>query len=420
MAAAVSLAAAAIGANSSDAGAQRSGHVMAQAVPLLTRATPTAGGSHRTEGYLTQPVIGAEGELAGGRVRAHLMLDLEGLTLRRGELNTGGYGEGYVDRRHPHTYVHEAIVSAVVAPRVAGSPLGLSLSVGRGFAPFGSDDPMVRTFVKYPVNHHLAQVLERVVAIGAARWRWVGVEGAVFNGDEPVGAGDSPRWERFGDSWSGRLTIFPVGGVELAGSVARVESPEEPTGHGLDQRKYALTARYERNGLYALSEWASTEEWSPGGFAYRTSSLLAEAVLHRRPGTLGVRLERTERPEEERGVDLFRTVRPHTDFNILGVTRWTTVSLHAAPAAAAVAIPRIHLAVNSFVEVAALHVATSGARGVFVPTAFYGSDRLWMISAGARVTMGGAHRRMGRYGVAERLPAFAGPSAAMPHHEHQH
>jgi hypothetical protein len=405
-------------ANSTAARAQRSGHVMAQAVPLLTRATPTAGRVSLTEGYLTQPMLGAEGELLGGRLRGHLMLDFEGLTLRRGELNTGGYGEGYVDRRHPHTYLHEAIVSAMAAPRLAGAPLGLSLSVGRGFAPFGSDDPMVRTFVKYPVNHHLAQVLERVVAIGAARWRGVGVEGAVFNGDEPVGAADRPRWERFGDSWSGRLTIFPVGGVELAGSLARVTSPEEPTGHGLDQRKYALTARYERDGLYALSEWASTEEWSPGGFAYRTGTLLAEAVLKRRPGTLGLRVERTERPEEERAADRFRTVRPHTDFSILGITRWTTVALHAAPAAAAAAIPAIGLRATPFLEIAAVHVANAGAPGVFTPTAFYGSDRLWMLSAGARVTVGGAHRRMGRYGVAERLPAFAAPATGMPHHEH--
>jgi hypothetical protein len=217
------------------------------------------------------------------------------------------------------------------------------------------------------------------------------------------------------------LTIFPVGGVEIAGSLARVASPEEATGQGLDQRKVALTARYERNGLYALSEWASTSEWTPAGFAYRTGSFLAEGVITRRPGTLGLRVERTERPEEERPLDPFRTVRPHTDYSILGVTRWTTVTLHAAPAAAVIRAPRLALEAFPFVEIAALHVANVGAPGVFTPIAFYRSERPWMLSAGARVTVGGAHRRMGRYGVAERLPAFAQPREAMQHPgHHQH
>ena len=45
----------------------------------------------------------------------------------------------------------------------------VSLSIGKGFAPFGTDDPMVRPFVRYPVNHHLSQILERGVAIAAGR-----------------------------------------------------------------------------------------------------------------------------------------------------------------------------------------------------------------------------------------------------------
>ena len=84
----------------------------------------------------------------------------------RGELSTGGYGEGYVDRRHPHSYVHELLAGVEDAVRRA---ICRSVIVGRGFAPFGSDDPMVRPFEKYPVNHHLAQVLERVLAVGAVR-----------------------------------------------------------------------------------------------------------------------------------------------------------------------------------------------------------------------------------------------------------
>ena len=48
-------------------------------------------------------------------------------------MSTGGYGEGYVDRRHPHAYVHELL--AGVESSVGG--LHASLFAGRGFAPFG-------------------------------------------------------------------------------------------------------------------------------------------------------------------------------------------------------------------------------------------------------------------------------------------
>ena len=40
------------------------------------------------------------------------MFNFEGLTLGRGELSTAGFGEGYVDRRHPHAYVHELLAGA--------------------------------------------------------------------------------------------------------------------------------------------------------------------------------------------------------------------------------------------------------------------------------------------------------------------
>jgi len=149
----------------------------AQAIPLVTPADPTATRAVLTEGYLTQPMFMAH---AGWR-RLHgvLTLNFEGLTQTRGELSTGGYGEGYVDRRHPHAYVHELL--AGVEDSVRGTHL--SLYAGRGFAPFGSDDPMVRPFEKYPVNHHLAQILERVLVVGAARAGPVIGELGVFNGD---------------------------------------------------------------------------------------------------------------------------------------------------------------------------------------------------------------------------------------------
>src|SRR4051812_30981304 len=86
----------------------QTGSVMVQAIPLVTRADPTATHSALTEGYLSQPMVMAHG--AWSSLEGVGTLDFEGLTLERGELSTGGYGEGYVDRRHPHAYVHEALL----------------------------------------------------------------------------------------------------------------------------------------------------------------------------------------------------------------------------------------------------------------------------------------------------------------------
>src|SRR5688572_28895336 len=102
--------------------------------------------------------------------------------MARGELSTGAFGEGYVDRRHPHTYLHELIVTG----SGSAGPVAFSVSGGRGFAPFGTDDPMMRPFEKYPINHHLAQILERALLMGALRLGPAMVEAATFGGDEPT------------------------------------------------------------------------------------------------------------------------------------------------------------------------------------------------------------------------------------------
>ena len=202
---------------------------MVQAIPVVTRANPTATKGSLTEAYLTQPIAMAHASWSW--MRGIATVNLEGLTLERGELNTGGYGEGYVDRRHPHAYVHELLVGA----EASRSALSASLFAGRGFAPFGSDDPMARPFEKYPINHHLAQVLERLVVVGAVRYRRMIGEAALFNGDEPSTPGSPPELDRFGDSWVGRLTLLPIDGAEVSASLADVSSPELPGGHGLDQ-----------------------------------------------------------------------------------------------------------------------------------------------------------------------------------------
>ena len=45
-----------------------------------------------------------------------------------------------------------------------------------------------------------------------------------------------PLMRRMGDSWSVRATALPSRGMEVQGSYARVASPEQREGFGLDQR----------------------------------------------------------------------------------------------------------------------------------------------------------------------------------------
>jgi hypothetical protein len=368
--------------------------VMAQAIPLITRADPTATRGALTEGYLTQPIIMTHA--SRGWLRGISTLNFEGLTIDRGELSTGGYGEGYVDRRHPHAYVHELLTGA--ESNVGG--LHASLFAGRGFAPFGSDDPMARPFEKYPVNHHLAQVLERIVSVGALRYGPVVGEFGFFNGDEPTGPGSSPAFDRFGDSWASRLTVLPLRDAEVSASYASVTSPEVRVGHGLDQRKGSVVARFGRETTttwhYAMLEWARTDERDNGSLTTRLTSVLGEAAGCSHGVVVAGRLERTDRPEEERLLDPFRTPRPSSDLSNLGVSRWTllTVSISA---------PRMQQGFVSgrpFVELARVGVAPGTPPGIFNPELRYGTRRMWMYSAGVRLRAGSMHDRMGRYGAA--------------------
>ena len=68
--------------------------VGARAVPVATHAAPVLYGRPATELYVTQPSLMGHLGLAGGRLRLAGTLSLEGLTLRRGELNPGIWGKG--------------------------------------------------------------------------------------------------------------------------------------------------------------------------------------------------------------------------------------------------------------------------------------------------------------------------------------
>src|SRR2546427_524608 len=221
-------------------------HFSGQAIPLLTTTNAVPGGATLTEGRLVQPVLMLEGAALGDHLQLHAMGDFEGWTIPHGQLATGAYGEGYYDRRHPHTYVHELMLTGADVLGPLGSRIVVSVSAGKGFAPFATDDPMSRPPMLYPANHHLAQILERAVAVAAITAGKVTFEGGTFNGDEPEYPSQWPKWNRFGDSWALRASGRPVSGLEAQVSRAHVHSPEHRQGAGTDQEKWSASARWER------------------------------------------------------------------------------------------------------------------------------------------------------------------------------
>ncbi len=377
---------------------------------LLTTANPALLGRRYTEGYLTQPNL--MGDATVGPVRFTGTLNFEGYTLRRGELNAGIYGEGYADRRHPHTLVHEAML-ALATPTRAG--FRLTVAGGKGFTPYGTDDPMMRPFVKYPVNHHHAQILERVQLLGAVQFargdRSVTVEQGWFNGDEPVGPFTGPQWSRVGDSRSTRLTVAPHRAIEWQVSRAFVRSPGLIQGGAFDHNQLSSSLRYDvPDKRYALLEIARTDESLGAQRVFRFASALVETSMVHRGWAFSGRAERTDRPESERLLDLFRIPNGHVDFQLVGVTRWSigTVQL-AAPRTG---IPRLRSThVTPFVEVARATARALRTPAVFVPAEFYGSDTQWSVSVGARIHVGTMRRRMGHYVLPAGIRSSNFPSA---------
>ena len=383
----------------------------AHAIGLYTHADPVPGGGSADEVRVVQPIVMLRAGLNGRRLVLTSTANLEGLTIPGGELAPGDWGEGFMDRRHPHTYVHELVVSFNDLLGQLDGDGELSLSAGKGFAPFGTDDPMSRPVIRYPVNHHLAQILERAVAIVALRQGWATLEAGLFNGDEPERPGQWPRVaHRFGDSWSARGTLTPLAGAEVEASYAHVHSPEHRPGAGPDQTKWSAAARWERlvghDPVYALVEWARTSE-AGGFFVYH--SVLGEGAWEHGSHRLLWRVERTERPEETRTLDPFRSVRPHLDNSILGRTRWTIVtagySVRLLPLRSRYQIePQVEMAYGSVRSLEGL---------AFDPATFYGRTTFWSVNAGIRVGWGMSMHRMGRYGALDQLSAMQGPDSHM-------
>jgi hypothetical protein len=356
-----------------------------QAIPAATETNVVPGNRSLAELRVVQPLGMLDVSGFDDRVRFIATIDFEKYTIAHGELAPGDWGEGFADRRHPHTLVHQLML-------VVGSPR-IFAGAGKGFVPFGTDDPMTRPVVRYPVNHHLSQILERAVGFAGVAAGPVLLEGALFNGDEPVSPGSWPAMSRFGDSWATRLTVMPVTGLEAQLSYAFVHSPENRPGAGPDDAKLSASARWERGHWYGLVEWAQTRT-AGGAFVFRSG--LAEGAL-----TLGsqrpyLRVERSDRPEEERlFASPFRTRRPLFENSLLGITRWTVVT--AGDAMELRRTRRVRLA--PFVEGSYLRIARVGG-GVFDPQIQYGRTKGFAVSAGVRLAAGMRMPRMGRYAKA--------------------
>jgi hypothetical protein len=133
--------------------------------------------------------------------------------------------------------------------------------------------------------------------------------------------------------------------------------------------------------------------------------VLAEGAWTTGPHRLQYRFEITERPEEER-ISGFRSLRPHLENSILGITRWTahTVGYEVA------AVRYAALEVRPFAEVEYASIGKVGG-GLFDVEQLYGRRHIWSITLGLRVTAGALMHRMGRYGAAEEH------GMSMHHHE---
>jgi len=385
---------------------------MAQAFPVVTIGAPGHEDSplHETGWYVTQPAIMTHLEGLGRRLVLHTTLNFEGMVQDRGELSFGGWGEGYIDKRHPHTLLHEAMLSYNLFD-VRGSQL--SISAGKGFAPFGTPDPMSRPGLKYPTNHHLSQILERWTVNAVWRKdRW-SVEAGVFGGEEPSGPYDFSNIESFGDSWSARVARRWGGEDgstaqwEASASIASVTEIAHTTSSETTWLwNAALRPAITIGGshVYALIEASASYLTDHTDFF----SVLAEARYDHAGHQPYVRVEYASRPEYEReatsGSGFFRY---HDHEDPLGSTRWLITT-----AAYAYEVTGTPWSIRPFVE--AQYNQVRGDRGPVSATDLYGTTSFWALSIGARIFLIGGPMKMGTYGVLDPMTQMDRRMNAMP------
>jgi hypothetical protein len=304
---------------------------MAHVFPAATFAAPFSADSplNRTDLNFPHAAAMANLESPGSRWVFRFMPNFEGLTLPDGEPTFGGWGEGFIDARHPHTLLHEAMLSYNWWNAPGGA---LSISAGRGFAPFGTEDPMYRPALKYPTNHHLSQILERwTVNLSYLSNAGLGIEVGVFDGDEPEDWLDIGNYRHFGNSFSGRLS-YRFGDVvagtapwEVSASYGYVQETHGGDHAHLTQLFNAAlrhAGTYGFGTVYGLAEASMSEPDHGEGYW----SLLAETQVGLGPGRRHApfyRIEYATRPEYPRdateGEGFFRY---DHGVGAAGATRW--------------------------------------------------------------------------------------------------
>lgn len=391
---------------------------MAQVFPMVTVGAPGTDGPLRaTEAYATQPAVMMNVESPGSSIVLRTTLNFEGVTQPDGELTFGGWGEGFIDKRHPHTLLHELMLSVNFWEM---GEAAASISAGKGFAPYGTDDPMARPIVKYPTNHHLSQILERWTVNGALLWRGWSLEAGLFGGAEPTGPYDMSNIESFGDSWSVRTArrfgdgMGPLAEWEVSASYARVREEHHGVAQTTSLRNIALrhdaaTATGRRYALLELSNSQGADDDD------RYFSLLGEGLVQIGRHQPYARIEYATRPEYARGTGSDGFFRYDHDEHAIGATRWLIPAVGYG-----YSLSGYPLSIRPFVE--AQYHFVGEERGGIDPEALFGSDSFASVSLGVRLFVGGDAMRMGSYGVLDAMSAAMrrpGTPAAPPGgHEH--
>ena len=381
---------------------------MAQAIPMAGWTAPDAESNvmNGFDAYLTQPVAMVNLESPSSRFTLRVTPNFEGLALAQGEKTAGAWGEGFIDSRHPHTLLHEMMGSINFWDIGGGAA---SISFGRGFAPFGTDDPMSRPVAKYPTNHHLSQILERWTVNGIFAYSGWSVEGGLFGGGEPTGPYDLSNFDSFGDSWSVRAgKRLGLGGLtdsawELTVSLGRVAEA-----HGGEKDRRTLlngAVRHSRmhdfGELYTLVE--ASRASGGGEAAYR--SVLAEGSIRAGRSRPYGRFEAAVRPEFEREApDGTRAFYRYDHAHNIGRTEWLIGAVgygHEKPVGGMLLEPFVEVAYN----------AVSGLDGVDAQQLFR-DTRFLTATAGVKILLGGRPMRMGSYGVLDPMTAHINAAAS--------
>jgi hypothetical protein len=240
-------------------------------------------------------------EFPYSRLTLRTMLSAESLVQEDGESSSGVWGGGFSDARAPHGIVREAMLSLNLLHDFPGF---FSVSAGKGYPTFGTDDPMGRPAVAASAGHRLSGFPERwTVNAVFLRAGW-NVEASLFSGAAPDGPTDFGNIEQFGDSWALRVgrraggTIGTLSPWEVTASYARVRDRQ----FGSLQRTHHVNAAFRHAQVYTEgaryfiieASFAEPDE-TRSHFAYLTE-VLVDYGRHRPY----VRLEYASRPEFQR------------------------------------------------------------------------------------------------------------------------